>query len=211
MVHSGSCWLGRPRRLDAIAVLCGGIFCLASLPLRADTLYQACFGCHGPNGISQAEHVPSISGLNFQYFYTTMRAFKKGQRNATIMDRIAKGYKTSKLQRMALYFGSQPWTGRTGDVDPVLAARGQALHEEYCEKCHEDNGRFQDRETPPLAGQAKGYLYYQMIDYRDDASGDSRDSMMQTRLQKLSMDDLLALAEYYASELPGAVASRAAE
>ena len=194
-----------------IAALVTSAVALSVLSARADTLYQACFGCHGPDGISHAEHMPSISGLNFQYFYAKMREYKKGRRNATIMDRIAKGYKTSQLQSMALYFGGQPWTGRTDDVNPELAAHGQALHEEHCEKCHEDNGRFQDRETPPLAGQAKGYLYYQMLDYRDDTSGDSRNSMMQTRLQKLSLDDLQALSEFYASGLPNDAASKAAE
>jgi sulfide dehydrogenase cytochrome subunit len=49
--------------------------------------------------------MPTIAGLNFQYFYATMQAFKKDRRNSTIMGRIAKGYKTSQLQRMALYFG----------------------------------------------------------------------------------------------------------
>lgn len=175
----------------------------ALLPQRAlpDTLYSACYGCHGPGGISVGTHIPTITGLNFQYFYATMRAFKKDQRGSTIMGRIARGYKTGQLQLMALYFGRQPWTGNPSEVDPELALRGRDLHQKHCEKCHEDNGHFQDRETPPLAGQARGYLYYQMIDYRQGAGGESRDSMMQTRLQKLSDEDLRALCEFYASDL----------
>ncbi len=167
----------------------------------ADTAHLACYGCHGPNGVSEAEHMPSIAGLDFQYFYRTMRAFRDDARKSTIMRRIARGYKTSQLQRMALYFGRQPWTGKVREVDVELARRGGELHREYCEKCHEQNGHFQDRETPPLAGQARGYLVFQMSDYRRGIDGMPQPALMQERLEKLSDEDLLALAEFYASPL----------
>jgi len=128
-----------------------------------------------------------------------MQGLRKDQRASTVMGRIAKGYRSSKLQRMALHFGSKPWTGVRGDFDNTLAQHGKALHDEYCEKCHAQNGHFQDRDTPPIAGQAKGYLYYQMIDYREDSTDLARPPVMQERLEKLSDDDLLALAEFYAS------------
>jgi sulfide dehydrogenase cytochrome subunit len=172
---------------------------LTSGAAKADALSFNCFGCHGPEGVSVATHMPTIAGLNFRYFYATMQAFKKDRRYSTIMGRIAKGYKTSQLQHMALYFGAQPWTGRQGDFDPKLAQRGKRLHDQYCEKCHEQNGHFQDKETPPLAGQAKGYLLYQMSDYRIAATVMPQPPLMQERLEKLSDSDLEALAEFYAS------------
>jgi len=180
-------------------------FCLAvavTAAPRADTLYTACAGCHGTDGISQSTHIPTIRGLNFQYFYATMQAYRKDRRPSTIMGRIAKGYRSGKLQRMALYFGSKPWTGVPGGFDEGLALRGKALHDEYCEECHEDNGHYQDRDTPAIAGQAKGYLVYQMIDYREDSADLPRPPMMQSRLEKLSDDDLVSLAEFYASNPP---------
>jgi len=146
--------------------------------------------------------MPTIQGLNFQYFYAVMQEYRKDQRPSTIMGRIAKGYRSSELQRMALHFGSKPWTGVQGDFDEAMAERGKVLHDEYCEKCHEQNGHFQDRDTPPIAGQAKGYLYYQMIDYREDSKDLPRPPVMQERLEKLSDEDLLALAEFYASNPP---------
>jgi sulfide dehydrogenase cytochrome subunit len=167
----------------------------------SDTTHLACYGCHGPNGVSEAEHIPTIAGLNFQYFYKTMRAFRSDERRSTIMGRIAKGYRTSQLQRMALYFGRQPWTGKVREVDLALAGRGGELHRELCEKCHEQNGHYQDRETPPLAGQARGYLVFQMTDYRRGLDDMPQPALMQERLEKLSDADLMALAEFYASPL----------
>lgn len=180
-------------------------FLLAGLPFAdtaaADSLFWACSGCHGTNGVSEGRHIPTIAGLNFQYFYATMQAFRKDRRQGTIMGRIAKGYTSSQLQQMALYFGIKPWVGKPGAVDSGLAQRGRALHAEHCEECHEQNGHFQDKETPPLAGQARGYLLYQMQDYRVAASQMPQPPMMQERLEKLSHDDLIALAEFYASSL----------
>ena len=176
-----------------------GAATLGPAALSAQTLYQSCYGCHGPGGVSHSEHMPSIAGINFRYFYATMQAFKKDRRKATVMDRIAKGYKTSQLQMMALYFGAQPWTGQRQAVDASLAARGAELHQEYCEKCHADNGYFQDRETPPLAGQARGYLLEQMRDYRETSPLLPQPALMQERLEKLTDADLEALSAFYAS------------
>ena len=167
----------------------------------AQPLYWACNGCHGPNGISVGEHIPTIAGLNYRYFYATMQAFRKDRRKGSTMGWIAKGYKSDQLQQISLYFGTQPWVGKLEDVDPRLAQRGQALHAEYCEECHEQNGRFQDKETPPLAGQARGYLLYQMQDYRAAAHQMPQPALMQERLEKLSDADLIALSEFYAGSL----------
>lgn len=167
----------------------------------ADILSSACNGCHGPDGISEGRHIPTIAGLNFRYFYATMQAFRTDRRRGTIMGRIAKGYTSFELQQIALYFGTRPWVGKPREVDAGLAQRGQALHAENCEECHEQNGHFQDKETPPLAGQARGYLLYQMQDYRVAASEMRQQPMMQERLEKLSDADLAALSEFYASNL----------
>jgi sulfide dehydrogenase cytochrome subunit len=146
--------------------------------------------------------MPSISGLNFRYFYQAMQNFKKERRKSTVMGRIAKGYKTSQLQSMALHFGTRPWTGRQdADLDLELAKRGQSLHQEYCEECHARNGHFQDKETPPLAGQAKGYLLFQLTDYRKADTVMPQPPLMQERLEKLSDADLEALSAFYASSL----------
>ena len=188
-----------PLRSPLLRTLALNAVLITPVTAAADTLFSACAGCHGTDGVSHATHIPTIQGLNFQYFYATMRAFRKDQRPSTIMGRIARGYSSSKLQQMALHFGSQPWAGVRGAFDVVLAEQGKRLHVEYCEECHEDNGHYQDRDTPPIAGQAKGYLLYQMIDYREDSSDLPRPPLMQSRLEQLSNADLNALAEFYAS------------
>ncbi|KAA6184458.1 c-type cytochrome [Thiohalocapsa marina] len=186
-------------RFRLLAALCAGLPIAG--PAAAEPLFWTCNGCHGPDGISRGPHIPTIAGLNFQYFYATMQAFRKDRRQSSVMGRIAKGYKSGQLQRMALHFGSYPWVGTTEPVDPERAQRGRVLHAEHCEECHEQNGHYQDKETPPLAGQAGGYLLHQMQDYRKAGSGMQQPPLMQERLEKLSDADLMALGAFYASDL----------
>ncbi len=169
---------------------------------HSDVALHGCNGCHGTDGVSRADYIPSIAGLNFRYFYATMQAFKKDRRRSTVMGTIAKGFRSSQLQMMALEYGAQAWPARLqADVDTALAEKGRKLHLESCEECHKQNGYFQDKDTPPLAGQAKGYLLNQMRDYRVAATIMPQPPLMQERLEKLSDEDLMALAEFFASPL----------
>ena len=53
-----------------------------------------------------------------------------------------------------------------------------------------------------MAGQAGGYLLYQMTDYRVAATVMPQPPLMQERLEKLLDEDLVALSEFYASRPP---------
>lgn len=169
---------------------------------QANPLVMVCNGCHGTGGVSEGAHIPSIAGLNFQYFYAAMQGFRQDRRDSTVMGRIAKGFRTSQLQHLALHYGAQPWTGNPSPVfDKALAERGRAIHKDNCAECHERNGHFQDRETPPLAGQSRGYLLNQMRDYRAGNTLVSQPPIMQEQLEAMSDQDLEALAEFFSSSL----------
>lgn len=187
----------RKRALRILLWLVIGIT-LSGAP-KARMLSQNCSGCHGPEGISAARYIPSIAGLNFRYLYATLQDFKKDRRPSTVMGRIAKGYKTSELQHLALRFGRRPWTASPRATNPERARQGRDLHQKYCEKCHKESGRFQDKDTPPLAGQAQGYLLLKMHDYRSAVG--AQPPLMQERLEKLHDQDLSALSEFYVSDL----------
>jgi sulfide dehydrogenase cytochrome subunit len=175
------------------------LLALGAGSVRANTLLSSCYACHGPDGVSHGDHMPTIAGLNYRYFYGSMQAFRKGRRKATIMDRIARGYSSVELQMMAIMAGRKPWTGRAQPVDPALAERGRRLHDAACVECHERNGHYQDKEIPPLAGQARGYLFNQMVDYRVADIALPQPPLMQEQLEKLSDEDLAALSAFYAS------------
>jgi cytochrome c553 len=67
------------------------------------TLASTCLSCHGPGGKSQGA-IPSLAGLEKDYFVKAMQEFKAGTRAASIMKRHANGYTDAEIEAMAAYF-----------------------------------------------------------------------------------------------------------
>ncbi len=77
-----------------------------SLEIRA--LAATCANCHGTNGHAvSGSAVVSIAGLKQDYISQQMKAFKTGQRPATVMHQLAKGYTDEQIEQLAAYFASQ--------------------------------------------------------------------------------------------------------
>ncbi|MCA1979645.1 MAG: sulfide dehydrogenase [Thiobacillus sp.] len=84
-------------------------FGLASASHAADMHIQVisstCMSCHGPGGKSLGA-IPSIAGLDKDYFVKQMKDFKSGARQGTIMKRHAAGYTDAEYEAMGAYFAS---------------------------------------------------------------------------------------------------------
>ena len=107
--------------------------------------------------------MPAIAGMDPEVFVDAMKAYRNDQRNASIMNRIAKAYSDEQFKEMAWFFASQKLYLFPQAHDVALAERGAKLHEKHCEKCHENGGRPGDAGT--LAGQWMPYLEYSMDDF----------------------------------------------
>ncbi|MBF0325465.1 c-type cytochrome [Magnetospirillum moscoviense] len=87
-------------------------FGLAILPAAAKAadpvavMADACSGCHGTDGHSIGG-MPAFSGKNADELKKFLRDYKSGAREATVMDRIAKGYSVEQLDAIAAYFASR--------------------------------------------------------------------------------------------------------
>jgi cytochrome subunit of sulfide dehydrogenase len=62
----------------------------------------ACSGCHGADA-----RVAPIRGRDAKDLADAMRAFRSGERPATVMDRIAKGFSEDETQAIANWLSSQ--------------------------------------------------------------------------------------------------------
>jgi cytochrome c553 len=51
--------------------------------------------------------VPKLAGRDPQEIAGLMRAFRSGERPATVMDRIAKGYSDAEIAALAAWFGAE--------------------------------------------------------------------------------------------------------
>jgi sulfide dehydrogenase cytochrome subunit len=187
------------------------LFLLASatllfLPLHAlasgraaEALSLPCNGCHGPDGVSQGVGIPSIAGMNADYMTEAMVQFKEGRRSATIMTRIARGYKDYELRKIARYFSSKAWRTVPSTQPQTLVSRGRQLHKRYCAECHEDSGRYQDKDVPRIAGQRHNYLQTQLKLYYERKEELPQPSEMAEKLAEIAKDDLPALSAFYST------------
>lgn len=64
---------------------------------------QACTGCHGAPGLA----LPSLDGMKAADISAAMSAFRAGSREATVMDRISKGFSDAETEAIAGWFASR--------------------------------------------------------------------------------------------------------
>lgn len=76
--------------------------------LYTQGLAATCANCHGTNGRVQKDaSVPGLAGQSADYIVEQMKAFRSGERKATIMHQIAKGFTDEQTQLLANYFAGQ--------------------------------------------------------------------------------------------------------
>jgi cytochrome subunit of sulfide dehydrogenase len=66
----------------------------------------SCTGCHAASAKVET-HVPRIAGRNPAEIVAAMEAFRSGQKPATVMDRIAKGFTQAEIRAIAAWLGTQ--------------------------------------------------------------------------------------------------------
>ena len=64
---------------------------------------SSCSGCHA--AITTA--IPSLRGLTAEQIATAMLAFRAGERVATVMDRIARGFSEPEIAAIAAWLGER--------------------------------------------------------------------------------------------------------
>lgn len=186
-------------RLILVGGLTGSSLALAA-GASPEMLSQTCAACHGTNGSSVA-YTPSIAGNSEEYFVDTMKAFKSGERKATVMDRIAKGYTDDEIAKMARYFARQPMKPMRQAYRQTQVSLGKELHFEYCNKCHEDGGKKAD-DGGVLAGQSIIYMQHSMEDFK--AGWREAPKKMRKRVKAVmeahGQQGIEALLNYYGSQ-----------
>ena len=98
----------RPIVLAATALL---LICSGALPgFAADApsgkqLSNGCTACHGLEGRG-GEAIPTLAGQSTADLMTKLHDFRDQKGDATIMNRIARGYTDAEIQALADYFSS---------------------------------------------------------------------------------------------------------
>jgi len=81
---------------------------LSAQPLYVQSLAATCANCHGTDGHAiNGATVLGLAGRSADQLVAQMKAFRSGERKATIMHQIAKGFSDAQTQQLAEYFAAQ--------------------------------------------------------------------------------------------------------
>jgi sulfide dehydrogenase cytochrome subunit len=190
-------WSTRPVRWAlAAGALVASAHALAAPPSPA-MLANACAGCHGTYGGSAGPAMPSLAGQSKEAIVAAMQKFKSGERVSTVMGRLAKGYSNADFEAMGSFFAAQKIHVTEQVLDAKRVARGAALQESNCARCHMEDGKEGKDDTPAMASQWLPYMQMQMALYLEGKR--KMPEKMAEKVKPLSVADLEALLHFYAS------------
>ncbi len=159
---------------------------------------EACASCHGEDGNSRLENVPSIAGQPEFFIVNQLVLMREGVRPVEAMTPFVKDLKDEAIVALGKHFSNLAARRSDEPLDGELVKRGAALAaDKKCMSCHgpELAG---DQQIPRIAGQRIDYLTQALKEFRD-GTRKGADTIMSAPVAGLSDADLAALAHYSAS------------
>jgi cytochrome c553 len=174
---------------------------------RADPAQIAatvCSACHGEGGNSLVPIFPRLAGQQPVYLAKQLTEFLAGKRKNDVMAPILALIKADDVPGLAAYFaGQKPASGTV--LDAKLAAAGRQLFEEgneasgvpACMGCHQAGGVGNER-YPRLAGQHQAYVIQQITNFKAGERTNDKGRVMRAVAERLTEQEVAAVAEYIA-------------
>jgi cytochrome c553 len=178
---------------------------VSALPVNAADLEAAkkkaelCAGCHGENGISQMEGVPSLAGQPDQFIQWQLVFFRAGSRKNEQMQPIVEQLDNNDIRNLGAYFASlTPPKATTPDDNPDLSKKGaQAAAGRRCANCHTDSFAGTNA-VARIADQREEYLLKALNEYKTSVRSGGGMAAMADVAYPLSEEEITALAHYLA-------------
>jgi len=187
--------------LLAVSALAGTAFAIgpgmaayAAVPEKA----EQCPACHGENGQSQTEEIPSLGGQQPAYTLIQLYLFREKQRISQRMSPVAADLTDDDLRTISDFIGTLPKPQPPADAgDPARMAAAKALvDKEHCNSCH--SADFSGRDNiPRIANQREDYLLKTLRDYKSNKRA-GYDGTMAEVLGPISDAQIVELAYYLA-------------
>ncbi len=102
----GTPWTDIVRVCLAYALVAVSVAAARAAGLELPAGASSCTGCH-PTKAGIDTPIPTLAGRNAADIIAAMEAFRNGQKPATVMDRIAKGFTVEEVQAIAAWYAAQ--------------------------------------------------------------------------------------------------------
>ena len=159
---------------------------------------KVCAGCHGENGVSSMQGVPSLAGQQDQFIQWQLVFFRSGRRPNPAMAPLVGDLSDQDIRNLGAYFHSLPYNTTVADATPDagLAEKGRVVAvQHHCANCHTDSYRG-DRAAAAIADQREDYLVKALTDYRSAARPSVGVAAMTEAAAGLSDDEIVAVSHY---------------
>ena len=142
----------------AAAIACGSPLHAADIA-AGKAKAELCVGCHGENGISQMENMPSLAAQPDLFIQWQLVFFRAGTRKNEQMQPIVEQLSNEDIRNLGAYFASlEPPKAAKPDDNPDLSKKGaQAAVGRRCASCHLDTYAG-TKAVARVAGQREDYL-----------------------------------------------------
>jgi cytochrome c553 len=168
-------------------------------PLTLPERIAQCGTCHGEDGNSKLENIPSLAGQPSFFTLNALILMREGVRKVEAMAPFVKDLTDSDIQALADHFEKLPPKPSGEPVDPALAERGAKIAaQRRCESCHLPSLAGQ-QQMPRLAKQRIDYMIHAMKQYLTD-SRSGADTAMTAAIFGLRDEELAALAHWAAGK-----------
>src|SRR4051794_1641533 len=160
---------------------------------------EICAGCHGDNGISQTENIPSLAGQLDQFIQWQLVFFRAGTRKNEQMQPIVEQLNNEDIRNLGAYFAQlAPLKASKPDDNPDLSKKGaQAAAGRRCASCYTDTFAG-TKAVARIAGQREEYLVKALRDYKSGVRAGGGMAAMADVAYPLSEEEIEALAHYLA-------------
>ncbi len=182
--------------LAAVCFLAGAAH--AQAPTLAERI-QTCSACHGEDGNSKLENIPSIAGQPDFFILNQLVLMREKVRQVEAMAEVVKDLKDDDINALAAHFSRLPAKASDEKIDPALVRRGTEIaNQKRCVSCH-GAALEGSQQIPRVAKQRIDYLIKSLKEFRDGTRPGS-DTIMGQPVSGLSDADLAALAHYAAGK-----------
>ena len=186
-------------------------FSTSGFSAELDALTRECDSCHGPQGVSSDDDVPTIAGQTAEYISGSLAsyqvwgrpcvksAYRHGDtaRPVTTMCKITEEMAVDDMEALGRYYAEKEFVAAKQDFNPEKAQAGADLHESNCETCHPQGGSVSGP-GPILAGQWASYLKTAI---RQSSTGEHLvPPLMERKLTDFSSEEIDSLVNYFASQ-----------
>ena len=172
-----------------------------------------CSMCHGRDGGGRdSSAFPKLAGQKPNYFYLSMQAYARGQRNSGIMEPIAAALPHEIMRDLARYYGEIKRPSSQQRLQNTAAiARGKQIAEQgipsqrvpICAECHGPGPEHRNPNYPELAGQYAEYLFLQLTLFKKQQRGGTANAHLMRRVANgITEKQMEDVAAYYESLQP---------